>query len=554
MAELLDIVDPLPVEPPLYTSVAPFNGRPVFEDIGPHMPLETLPGYSSTVYKLSVFQRKLEWTSPYEMAQARHWTCCIVELNNTQLNIYNCPLSLDDPLMQRIKVQSSYSAQNSHSLLHPYHFQQLSKGNATISAFGDDEPRPYSEAQYISSYTTKTDLQALKTFKSLHLLDSANIVRSYSLQYGKVGLAIDYKKRHFVLRLRLECEQFMLEFPCSEAIVEWYNAITLGIDNALELSRRELPKFRSVPRRRRRRTPRNERKFSGGGLLKATQHRDMSRNKSFDSLFSRNSTSSTQKADRISILGKIMTGLNFRKGDRTPKVGPHRRSSSGVSVEDIRNALKSVDVNDTSMRPDVQVFEEDDEEEVGEDESVDGEEEEEEEEVEVQTTINEIVRNLDDGARTGINKVRNSVSSRSTASSRLGLPNKISATPNTSTDLFSSTECPLRRYESYIAKSNQADIATYSFRLQRKILKDAMRCIPPMIENERWANKFIVLDFDPKYSPKDLSAVMHHFKCQEVVIHLPGVGPQYVHKFQRKLQEWVVTPSGMIPCINTGDL
>lgn len=555
MVEVLDILEPLPVEPPLYSSVAPFNGKPVFDDIGATCHNDELPGYTSSVYKLSVFQRKLEWTSPYEMAQLRHWTCCIVELNNTQLNIYQCPLALDDPLMQRVKVQSSYSSQNSHSLLHPYHYQQLSAKHTNISAFSSLESRPYNESQYTSTYTTKTDLQALKTFKGLHLLDSTNIIRSYSLQYGKVGLAIDYKKKHFVLRLRLECEQFMLEFPCSEAIIEWYNAITLGIDNALELNRRELPKFRSVPRRRRRRAPVTDRRFSGGRLLKS--NRDLPRNSSYDSLFNRKPTSTVanQNSERTSIVGKFLTGFKLKKGEKRKSAGKMRgRTDSGVSVEDVRNALKSISMDDNA-RDNVFEDEEDEEEEDS------AEEEEEEDGVGTYDVRSAINGNLIDSPSNGVNvstsatndKVRTSVSSRSTAgSSMLGFHRKNSTTPNTSTELFTSGETPLRRYESYIAKSKQSEMATYSFRLQRKILKDAMRCIPPMIENEKWANKFIVLDFNEKYVPQDPSVVLLHFKCQDIVIHLPGVGPQYVHKFQRKLQEWVVTPSGMIPCINMG--
>lgn len=567
MVEVLDLLEPLPVEPPLYSSVAPFNGSPVFDDIDATSSNHTLPDYSSTVYKLSVFQRKLEWTSPYEMAQSRHWNGCIVELNNTQLNIYQCPLTLDDPLLQKVKVQSSYSSQNSHSLLHPYHHQQLSIRNGTISAFTNLESRPYNESQYISNYTTKTDLQALKTFKSLHLLDSTNIVRSYSLQYGKVGLAIDYKKKHFVLRLRLECEQFILEFPCSEAIIEWYNAITLGIDNALELNRRELPKFRSVPRRHRRRVPKTDRRFGGGGLLKSSHNRDLPSTSNFDSLFTRKSTSTNinQKNERSStFIGSLMTGLKLKKTEKKKSnVRKGQRADSGVSIDDVRNALKSISVNDNITDDyEGEVFEDDLDEDEDDDENSEDEQEIEggggggDSEYNVNDTINAHLINLNEinATQTTVGngyKVRNSVSSRSTnGSSRLGFHRKISITPNTSTELFTSGDIPLRKYESYIAKGKQVDLATYSFRLQRKILKDAMRCIPPMIENERWANKFIVIDFNNKYVPQDPSVVLQHFKCEEIVIHLPGVGPQYVHKFQRKLQEWVVTPSGLIPCIN----
>lgn len=471
----------------------------------------------------------------------------------------------------------------------------------TISAFDPQEDRPYNEHHYISNYTTKTDLQALKTFKRLHILDSTNIVRSYSLQYGKVGLAIDYKKKQFVLRLRLECEQFMLEFPSSESIIEWYNAITLGIDNSLDLTRREFPKYRSVPRRRRRRYAHGNTAVNHMDAL--LMHRgDVPRTSSLENIFgshrkaaalkSHGSSASiaspkrvvnTGKSTRGSFVSKVVSGLKFkRKGNFG-----NRRTNSGVSADDVRDALKNISITDKGsvegfgeLHPHPDDDEEDEEEEEDDeegemigamdnmqvmgadaDELDDLDDESSEEDEPLHMNIPPSIHVFPSEKTTSSGSLspdmrharqRVSVSSRSTnASSRLGLKEK-NYTPNTSTELFTAAEneIPLRRYESYIAKSKDTDFATYSFRLQRKVLKDAMRCIPPMIENERWANKFIVMDFSATYSPKDQKAVQNHFKCEEIVVHLTNVGPRYIHRFQRKLQEWVVTPSGLIPCLN----
>ncbi|GME99095.1 unnamed protein product [Ambrosiozyma monospora] len=47
------------------------------------------------------------------------------------------------------------------------------------------------------------------------------------------------------------------------SMIEWYCCIGLGIDNALDLNRREMPKYRTVPRRRRRRDNDEDRHHHG---------------------------------------------------------------------------------------------------------------------------------------------------------------------------------------------------------------------------------------------------------------------------------------------------
>jgi hypothetical protein len=49
----------------------------------------------------------------------------------------------------------------------------------------------------------------------------SHLIRKYSLQQAESGLATDYMKRRNVIRVRLEGEQFLLQLPGVEDVVEW---------------------------------------------------------------------------------------------------------------------------------------------------------------------------------------------------------------------------------------------------------------------------------------------------------------------------------------------
>lgn len=82
------------------------------------------------------------------------------------------------------------------------------------------------------------------------------LLKSYSLQHAEVGLATDYLKRKFVIRVRVEAEQFLLSCTEIETLVEWMEKLQWGSGMALELDEREEVKEQTLPRnlRRTRRT------------------------------------------------------------------------------------------------------------------------------------------------------------------------------------------------------------------------------------------------------------------------------------------------------------
>lgn len=94
---------------------------------------------------------------------------------------------------------------------------------------------------------------------------TCELVRVYTLQYAEVGLATDYAKRPFTLRIRAECEQFLLSCIDDDDCVRWANGIQMGISLALPLDERTLPKYRSIPRRRRYQTTSNGRNRNRSG-------------------------------------------------------------------------------------------------------------------------------------------------------------------------------------------------------------------------------------------------------------------------------------------------
>jgi hypothetical protein len=183
-----DLVQNQQVSPPDYKVLAPLFPR------YPIVPREEegreqLPAYQPSITRELVVMRKPELSSPYVPATHRSWSMVYMELNNTQLTFYT-----------------------------------------------------------VSRKSSALELQGKKdhSYKINHHL------RSYTLQYGQVGLAADYEKRPYVIRVRLESEQFLLSFMCQEECISWCHDLQIAVDLALPLEERDLPIYRSIPARRRR--------------------------------------------------------------------------------------------------------------------------------------------------------------------------------------------------------------------------------------------------------------------------------------------------------------
>lgn len=79
-----------------------------------------------------------------------------------------------------------------------------------------------------------------------------NLVATYSLHRAESGLAADYTKRQNVVRVRLDGEQFLIQCLNRRHVVQWIEALQASANVTFDLDERPMPKFITLPRRRRR--------------------------------------------------------------------------------------------------------------------------------------------------------------------------------------------------------------------------------------------------------------------------------------------------------------
>ncbi|ANB14307.1 hypothetical protein AWJ20_5272 [Sugiyamaella lignohabitans] len=149
----------------------------------------------------------------------------------------------------------------------PGYQSSIKKSGSLVRKMEGSNPfRPATKRSWTSVHVvlnnTKLDIYNISSRKSTNSggigYKIGALIRSYTLQYAEVGLAVDYKKRPFVIRLRAEGEQFLLLSSSEQECVDWAHAIQMGIDLALPLDERKIPLNQSVPRRSRNRRRRSE--------------------------------------------------------------------------------------------------------------------------------------------------------------------------------------------------------------------------------------------------------------------------------------------------------
>ena len=90
-------------------------------------------------------------------------------------------------------------------------------------------------------------LSHFKKFKMLRENKFTKPFRSYTLQGGQVGIAADYSKRIFCIRLRVEGEQLLLSARTRATYLEWIEQLTAAINISLPLEKRTMPYHRTTP-------------------------------------------------------------------------------------------------------------------------------------------------------------------------------------------------------------------------------------------------------------------------------------------------------------------
>lgn len=248
----LRFIEPNPVAPPSYDLLPP-GGCPRYPVMDSSCFDEKLPHYTPAAYKLGVVCRKLEWLSPYEPSPVRSWKTYVVELNSTQLNFYHIPSSIESCLLN---FATNYSSDEGSQVTNTGHYKYKSVVTKSqdiqfqllcgaLNFFQNEDKHFEDDDEGYSSSASMTSVRSTKCSKNKRL------VRSYSLQHARIGLASDYTKKSNCLRLRLESEQFLLNFVTSQDLIDWHLGLSMGRDVAMDLTERDVPRYRTVPRRRR---------------------------------------------------------------------------------------------------------------------------------------------------------------------------------------------------------------------------------------------------------------------------------------------------------------
>ncbi|KAL4400745.1 hypothetical protein ACI68E_002065 [Malassezia pachydermatis] len=225
---------------------------------------ERLPPYSCTVHIEGFLPRKMELLAPEMPATTRAWTTQYFVVHGTVLHVYDIDVSalytksvtpssvwnLDDgPLVHKLpknqdvhihdlmngRVQSSSHTSPTNLIsLESILQQSLQMNNG--DALDQGEPADPTE-------TWEKIKQALKEHHA----------HSYSLEEAQCGLAADYTKRDYVIRVKVGGEQFLLQTRNNYDLVDWIEVLQAANNVSTDLDSRMMPKFITLPRRRRRR-------------------------------------------------------------------------------------------------------------------------------------------------------------------------------------------------------------------------------------------------------------------------------------------------------------
>ncbi len=172
---------------------------------------EILPNYESSIFKQGVFERQVERVTPFELVEFPHWRETYVELNNTELSFYE---------------KSSFTI-TLPSLNLPYTWLKKSANSGN---------GPEAKTKQLNTNNLTKDAKRLK------------LIRSYTLQRAQIGVANDYKHKPYVLRLRIETVQMIIDCKTIENMIQWYTALSVARDLALPLELRDMPEWKTIPR------------------------------------------------------------------------------------------------------------------------------------------------------------------------------------------------------------------------------------------------------------------------------------------------------------------
>ncbi|KAA1125264.1 hypothetical protein PGTUg99_002247 [Puccinia graminis f. sp. tritici] len=207
---------------------------------------EKLPSYSCAIHLEGWMPRKMEFKSPGVQAKDRAWKRQYVIVHGTMIRVYR-----SDPHTHMLSgSEDPYSS----NFVHGKSISPLASKCGITSKANPSAAPPlhFHQGQYDSAPVTSLKEAAL--VKATQLPTHHNCLhRVYSLQNAESGLAADYVKKKYIVRVRAEGEQFLLQAKDDRGVIDLIEALQAATNVSLDLDIRPLPKFITLPRRRRRR-------------------------------------------------------------------------------------------------------------------------------------------------------------------------------------------------------------------------------------------------------------------------------------------------------------
>lgn len=276
----------------------------------PYVPsAETLPTYAPAVELFGTCLWKNEYLTPFNESTRRSWDLVVLEVNSTQVNIYqvpSLPRKLRACIIGLFFELNKIGFQQNH--LHSDPSSSAAAASSELEDVDDDEDLFYDDAWGNSGedlangdslalrlraklwrYRHQTQLNKLDLFYKSHLCDNKllleptldrsrfrkfkkeyplKLVGSYTMHQLALGMApnmhscktsenathnlidsITHVKYTNTLRTRLETRQALIQCWSFHAMVQWYRALVVGRDLAAPIESRALSKLKSIPTR-----------------------------------------------------------------------------------------------------------------------------------------------------------------------------------------------------------------------------------------------------------------------------------------------------------------
>lgn len=239
---------------------------------------DTPPGYSHSVNHSYVVYRKLELSSPFHVAKSRAWRPVLLNVNGTQLRFHEFQSSKVEACLDLFFRKIDYFVEQAYieeqlKLLNCEFRRESQDTDAVAMALRHNRSKKAKFEQELVQLDSMNHLQVFRAVAETYKLTAREqsaleqlifhgqrassavsglvgpFESAYTLQHCKIGKALDYKKKGFVMRLRVELAQMLVKVVDLKRFVEVYGSIVYGGEVALPLEQMYHTKKRTLPRR-----------------------------------------------------------------------------------------------------------------------------------------------------------------------------------------------------------------------------------------------------------------------------------------------------------------